>query len=63
MQSVVQDDAAIRGVFANREVPKPYRKMLASGHKVTMDPAVTDEKLKFVVGRIVKVKKCSSPFA
>lgn len=59
---VVEDDAAIREVFANREVPKPYRKMLASGHKVTMDPAEVDEKLKFAVGRIVKVQKCASPF-
>jgi hypothetical protein len=58
--SVQQDDAKIRDMFANREVPKSFRKMLASGHKVTLDPE--DKSQKFVIGRVCALARTSSPF-
>jgi hypothetical protein len=62
--SVETDEAKIRAMFSTREVPKPFRKMLSSGHKVTLDPESTDEQLKFVIGRVCKLSRvASSPFA
>jgi hypothetical protein len=58
--SVQQDEAKIRDMFANREVPKSFRKMLASGHKVTLEPE--DKSLKFVIGRVCALRRTSSPF-
>ena len=57
--SVQQDESKIRGKFANREVPKSFKKMLASGHKVTLDPE--DKSKKFVIGRVCALTRVSSP--
>lgn len=58
--AIQQDEAEIRAMFSNREVPKSFRKMLASGHKVTLEPE--DQSLKFVIGRVCSLAKVSSPF-
>ena len=58
--AIQQDEVEIRGMFSNREVPKSFRKMLASGHKVTLEPE--DKSLKFVIGRVCSLARVNSPF-